>query len=240
MQKTQKTWVISLGQEGLLEEDIATYSSILARKTPWTEEPNRLWSMGSHRVRHDWNDWIHTHGHKDVSVCLKPDAQPLSPSALPLSPILALVISRGIALTHLVQTVSILKCQPQAFPILWPESSAGSHSTHTHTHPHGQLECNNAGKASLNGGWDRKASASCCTLRRTALSSSPPPQKDGALGPPAVTISATHPRLSFSSLPEWTLPQVFPPNNHRHTNPFFGALLSSMSQVKIQTNWRMI
>ena len=36
-----------------LEEDMATHSSILARRTPWTEEPGGLESMGSQRVRHD-------------------------------------------------------------------------------------------------------------------------------------------------------------------------------------------
>ena len=46
--------VQSLGQEDLLEEEIATHSSILAWKIPWTEEPGGLQSMGSHRVRHDW------------------------------------------------------------------------------------------------------------------------------------------------------------------------------------------
>ena len=40
-----------------LEEVMATPSSILARKIPRTEEPSRLWSMGSQRVRHD----KHTH-----------------------------------------------------------------------------------------------------------------------------------------------------------------------------------
>ena len=45
--------VQSLGQEDLLEEEIATHSSILAWKIPWTEEPGGLQSMGSHRVRHD-------------------------------------------------------------------------------------------------------------------------------------------------------------------------------------------
>ena len=35
------------------EKAIATHSSTLAWKIPWTEEPGRLWSMGSHRVRHD-------------------------------------------------------------------------------------------------------------------------------------------------------------------------------------------
>ena len=46
MQETQEMWVQSLGQEVPLEE-MATHSSILAWKTPWTEEPDRLQSMGS-------------------------------------------------------------------------------------------------------------------------------------------------------------------------------------------------
>ena len=40
-------------QEDPLEKEIATHSSILAWKTPWTEEPGGLQSMGSQRVRHD-------------------------------------------------------------------------------------------------------------------------------------------------------------------------------------------
>ena len=47
MQKTQEMWVQSLGWEDPLEEEMATYSSILAWKIPWTKEPNRLQSMGS-------------------------------------------------------------------------------------------------------------------------------------------------------------------------------------------------
>ena len=46
-------WVLSLGWEDPLEEGIATQSSILAWRTPWTEEPGGLQSMGSQRVRHD-------------------------------------------------------------------------------------------------------------------------------------------------------------------------------------------
>ena len=49
----QETWVQSLGQEDPLEKEIATHSSILAWKIPWTEEPGRLQSMGSQRVGHD-------------------------------------------------------------------------------------------------------------------------------------------------------------------------------------------
>ena len=53
MQELQKTWVRSLGWEDPLEEEMATHSSIFACKTPRTEEPGRLESMGSQRVGHD-------------------------------------------------------------------------------------------------------------------------------------------------------------------------------------------
>ena len=46
-------WVRSLGQEDPPEEEMATYSSTLAWKIPWTEEPGRVQSKGSQRVRHD-------------------------------------------------------------------------------------------------------------------------------------------------------------------------------------------
>ena len=49
----QDTWVQSLGSEDLLEEEMATHSSILAWRISWTEEPGRLQSMGLQRVRHD-------------------------------------------------------------------------------------------------------------------------------------------------------------------------------------------
>ena len=49
----QETQVRSLGQEDSLEEGMATHSSILAWRIPWTEEPGRLQSIGSQRVRHD-------------------------------------------------------------------------------------------------------------------------------------------------------------------------------------------
>ena len=50
----QETWVWSLGQEDPLEKGMATHSSILAWRILWTEEPGRLQSMGSQRVRLDW------------------------------------------------------------------------------------------------------------------------------------------------------------------------------------------
>ena len=46
-------WVRSLGREDPLEKGNATYSSMLAWRIPWTEEPGGLQSMGSQRVRHD-------------------------------------------------------------------------------------------------------------------------------------------------------------------------------------------
>ena len=45
MQETKETWVQSLGWEDPLEEEMATHSSVLAWKIPWTEEPGRLQSM---------------------------------------------------------------------------------------------------------------------------------------------------------------------------------------------------
>ena len=47
VQETQETWVPSLGQEDPLEEEMATHTSILAWRIPWTEEPGGLQSMGS-------------------------------------------------------------------------------------------------------------------------------------------------------------------------------------------------
>ena len=48
-----KTRVRSLGWEDPLEKEMATHSSILAWKIPWSEEPGRLQSMGLQRVRHN-------------------------------------------------------------------------------------------------------------------------------------------------------------------------------------------
>ena len=61
----QETWIQSLGREDPLEKGTAIYSSILAWKIPWIEEPGGLQSMGLQRVGHDWatnthyKDWLH-------------------------------------------------------------------------------------------------------------------------------------------------------------------------------------
>ena len=49
----REAWVQSLGQEDLLEKEMATHSSTLAWKIPWMEEPGRLQFMGSQRVGHN-------------------------------------------------------------------------------------------------------------------------------------------------------------------------------------------
>ena len=49
----QEMWVLSLGQEDSLEEEMATHSSILAWEIPWMEEPGGLEYTGLQRVRHD-------------------------------------------------------------------------------------------------------------------------------------------------------------------------------------------
>ena len=49
----QETRVQSLGQEDPLEKEMATHSSILAWRIPWTEEPGRLQSTGSQRIGYD-------------------------------------------------------------------------------------------------------------------------------------------------------------------------------------------
>ena len=54
MQETQETWVWSLGQEDLLEYEMATHSRIHAWKIPWTEKPGGQQSMGPQRGRQDW------------------------------------------------------------------------------------------------------------------------------------------------------------------------------------------
>ena len=65
MQEMSEKWVRSLDQEDSLEEGMATHSSVLAWRIPWTEEPGGLQSMGTPRVRHDW---AHTHTQSDKEL----------------------------------------------------------------------------------------------------------------------------------------------------------------------------
>ena len=54
----QETWVQFLGQKDPLEKEMATHSSTLAWRTPWTEKPGRLQSMGSQES--DMTEWLST------------------------------------------------------------------------------------------------------------------------------------------------------------------------------------
>ena len=53
-------WVRSLGREDPLEQRMATHSSVLDWRTPWTEEPHGLESMGPQRVSHDESKSAHS------------------------------------------------------------------------------------------------------------------------------------------------------------------------------------
>ena len=69
-----------LGKEGPLDEGMATHTSIIAWRMPWTEEPGRLQSLGSQRVGHDWSDLaMHTRKKSTVSpeyACNQSQANP--------------------------------------------------------------------------------------------------------------------------------------------------------------------
>ena len=63
----QETWVWTLGREDPLKEEMATHSSILAWRIPWTEAPGELWSMGSQRIKHDR---VNEHAFRVREACL--------------------------------------------------------------------------------------------------------------------------------------------------------------------------
>ena len=65
----QEMQVQSLGQDDPLEKEMATHSSILACKVPWTEEPGGLQSMGSQRAGHDWAHTPPHNEHSDLCIC---------------------------------------------------------------------------------------------------------------------------------------------------------------------------
>ena len=86
MQEMQEKQAWSLSQEDPLEEGMATHSSIITWRIPWIEEPRRLQSMGSQRVRHDWIDlaptdiyilipenweYVILHGRRDLTDVIK-------------------------------------------------------------------------------------------------------------------------------------------------------------------------
>ena len=68
VQEMRETWVQSLDREDPLEQEMATCSSILAWKIPWTEEPRGLPPMGPQRVGHDNTQHTRTHWQTQQSV----------------------------------------------------------------------------------------------------------------------------------------------------------------------------
>ena len=70
VQETQQMQVQSLGQEDPPEDGMATYSSVLAWRIPWTEEPGGLLSMGLQRVRCDWIDLACTQAHRALEILI--------------------------------------------------------------------------------------------------------------------------------------------------------------------------
>ena len=66
VQELQEMWVRSLGWKGPLKEGMATHSSILAWRIPWTEELGRLQSIGLQRVGHDWSNLACAHNRDAV------------------------------------------------------------------------------------------------------------------------------------------------------------------------------
>ena len=61
MQEKKEMQVQNLGEVDPLEEGVATHSSILAWRIPWTDEPAGLQSIGSQKAWHNWGDSAHTH-----------------------------------------------------------------------------------------------------------------------------------------------------------------------------------
>ena len=73
MQEKEETRLQSLGQEDLLEKEMATHSNIPAWKIPWTEEPDWLQSMVCQRVRCDWactSTWQHLYFKLRITILL--------------------------------------------------------------------------------------------------------------------------------------------------------------------------
>ena len=69
---TQETWVGSLGQEDPLEKGMATHSSILAWRVPWTEEPGRLQLQG--HKESDTTERLHFHLYSSLFHSLRPSS----------------------------------------------------------------------------------------------------------------------------------------------------------------------
>ena len=128
--------VQSLGLEGLLEEGIATHSSILAWRIPWTQEPGRLYSVGSQRVRHDGNDFSSVQLLSCVRLFVTPwtAARQASPSIANSRSSLKLV-----SMESVMPSSHLILCRPLLPPSIFPSIRVFSNQSvllgNDRTHP---------------------------------------------------------------------------------------------------------
>ena len=120
----QETWVWSVGWEDVLKKGMATHSSILAWRIPWTEEPGGLQSMGSQRAGHDWvsskHTHTHTHTHTRILSLLSPSHwSRLSPS-IGLGSLCYAVPSHPLCILHVVLYISQRYSLSSSCPFLSP------------------------------------------------------------------------------------------------------------------------
>ena len=110
----------SLGWEDLLEKGMATHSSILAWRSPWTEEPDRLQSMGSQKVGHDWATNTHTQScYRSVTKLCPSLCDPMDSSSSIISQSLLKFMSIELVMlsNHLILFHPLLLL-PSIFPII--------------------------------------------------------------------------------------------------------------------------
>ena len=117
----QETWVQSLGRKDLLEKEMATHSSILAWKIPWMEEPGRLQSMVSQRVRHDWATSLSLHFVVQSLIRVWFFATPWTAASQAfLSFTISWSLLRLMSLESMMPSNHLILCHPLLLPSVFP------------------------------------------------------------------------------------------------------------------------
>ena len=126
MQEMQETWLQSLSREDPLEKEMATHVSILAWKTPWTQEPGGLQSTGLQRVGHDFTFFLSFMHKRSQSLCHGPQAPRWSNPVTPLTHYLACSLCSGCsshpsppAILPTCQVCFYLRAFASATPFAW-------------------------------------------------------------------------------------------------------------------------
>ena len=131
----QETQVQSLGWEDPLKEGVATHSSVLAWRIPWTEEPGGLQSMGSQRVGYD----LATKQQQAYSITLPPNVWKMENLIVKRRPKWSESNKQSLTLSQTLHT-SLLPCISLAPWYLYPPLQGGSCLEHTapsaHPYPH--------------------------------------------------------------------------------------------------------